>query len=184
MKTAAALVAALLIGTPVAAQDITAKLAELAPNSKLVLKSGTSHYTHVFLGRGADGFDHKVVSGSDPDGPLTLFTYVRDEAGQLIASENRDGRRTTYTPHNCQRTLGTCRFSQETDGVTREMERNTVRTASGIAYEQSEIKGDERILLFTGEETHDSLGMVETSSRRLESGRTRSFTRVSASWDQ
>ena len=123
------------------AQDISQHMDQINAGSYVILSAGTRDFVQVFRGPSGPYWVVDVIEGRDPDGPRSSREY-RDVLGQLVRVENPAGVTYSFTPTNCQHTLGTCPFTQISPVGQTPMVRQTSATADGYSYQTFLFNGD------------------------------------------
>lgn len=88
------------------------------PNGTYVVcrLSGGSITSAVYDGQTAQGYRVSLHSGDQGKAGRLLQTRHHDRSGNITVFETPD-ERWTYRPHNCARTLGTCRYAANNRGT-------------------------------------------------------------------
>lgn len=173
-----------LLASAVAAQDIGLNMPDIGKGSYATYKVGSKSFTHVFAGKSGDYFVYDVVPGDDPDALEGRSRYFRDNEGQAVKWVRAGGDTITFTPHNCQRTLGSCEFVEEgvADGTPykTKMVRTNTATSKGFKFEQIGYGPDGNAYpLMGGTVELDEYGMVRRATVRNAEAKTK-FKRVKA----
>jgi hypothetical protein len=98
-------------------------------------QSETGRISHVFQGHSEGGYLLESFRTADLSGVPEFWTIV-DDAGNYLSWMHQDGFGITYQPHNCQRTLGECSYTEtRSNGEVSRWVRKTQATAVGYTYE-------------------------------------------------
>lgn len=132
-----------LLPITAAAQDITWNLSKLSPGDYVVQKSRPNGTViHQFQGKAGRYYVVQTYRGSGAARELTLTSYL-DRNGNHVRAVYPDGFTYRYTPHNCGRTLGTCRFFVKlSDG--RRYQRSLVTSVQGdrVSFVEYDAQGN------------------------------------------
>ncbi|MEQ9695651.1 hypothetical protein [Shimia sp. SDUM112013] len=166
------------------AEGIGVNMPEIGKGSYAVYQAGDQIYTHVFAGKSGAYHVYDVVPGDDPSAMEGRSRYFRDGAGQTVKWVTAAGEVVSFTPHNCQRTVGECSFVEEgvVDGkpYKTNMLRTNTPTSSGFRFEQKGYGPDgESYLLMRGKVELDDYGLVRRGTVRNAEAKTR-FKRLRA----
>jgi len=174
----------ILCATFTSAQDISIRMKDIGAGSYVVLRSGNDAFSHIFVGKHGKHYIYDVVPGRDPNAQQGRSRYYRDAKGQSTKWVLPDGKEVTYSPHNCQRTIGVCTFVERgiADGkpyITKMIRTNTP-TTNGFQFEQVAVatNGTEHQIM-SGTVTFDEYGMIKKATRRNAQG-VRKFKQVKA----
>ncbi|MDO6800730.1 hypothetical protein [Shimia thalassica] len=167
-----------LLASGAAAQDIGLKMPEIGQGSYATYKVGKATYTHVFAGKSGKYFVYDVVPGDDPEGMEGRSRYFRDGNGQTVKWVTAGGDTVTFTPHNCQRTVGACEFTEE--GVSEgepyktRMIRTNTPTSKGFDFEQVGFGPDgKEFRLMGGSVELDDYGLMRRATVRNAEAKTK-----------
>ena len=109
------------------------------------------------------------------DGKLIKLAFTRDNSkgqpsfmiwwarkdGQLVEATNSSGEWTKFKPHNCELTLGKCRYTERNSlGLKRRMIQVASRTGDNISYALYHTKVSPANLVEKGTFTVDKFGFV------------------------
>ena len=132
------------------AQDISIHLAEIPDGLILVYeRSNGSLFSKKFVGQTPDGYQVEWYVG-DMQGSPTRIAFL-DSQGNTLRYTSMSGKSRVYTPHYCNRTLGTCRLELvDQYGNRNSMTVTTRATLDGFSQAQvtpGEIDFSHRITL-------------------------------------
>ncbi len=121
--------------------DIAWRAGEMADGTTMVMQDNRgTHVTHVKRGAAPGGFLFDVYGGKGV-GPH-LGSYVVNARGDILKTIAADGAETTFAPHRCNRTLGTCSYTMtHADGYVETRSRVTEATAKGLRYREYGLDG-------------------------------------------
>ncbi|PTX56488.1 YD repeat-containing protein [Litoreibacter ponti] len=151
--------------TQTAQADIRIQMAEIAPGSSVTyLVSDGTRRTHHFEGE-QDGV--YVVTywngrGKGLDGGL-YGTARYDSDGRMLSLTRPGGKVTTYTPHNCFRVVGECRYTAKNEkGRVWQYGRRITETETGFTFENFRLTATGQEAFVTkGAVTLDEMGMMD-----------------------
>lgn len=145
-----------------ASADITWNAGRMGPGSMLVMQDAEGAVTHVKRGtqNGLHVFD--TYAGTDRTARY-IGSYTVTGRGEVTATIAADGAVTSYAPHRCTRTLGTCRFVvTHPDGFVEPRTRVTEATATGLRYREYGLDG----LIAEGALDLDGMGVAKKGWRK------------------
>ncbi|MEL6751555.1 MAG: hypothetical protein AAFO70_05705 [Pseudomonadota bacterium] len=155
-----------LICLPANAQDSRIKIADIAKGSSVTfLMSNNIRTTHHFEGPVDEGYLVTFWKGRGKglDGGI-MANGIFNADGRMVRYSPARGTPVTYTPHNCLRVVGTCRYTATSkEGRTRRFGRTwTPEKNGGYKFRFFEIKGDVEATLASVQVTLDDMGMMQT----------------------
>lgn len=171
------------------AQDISIKMHEIPKGSWFLMSDAGGPAMHLFLGKNGRFYIYDFVPGKDPSGQR-LFRDFRDVNGNNVKRSFSDGREVTYKPHNCQRVVGTCTYTERgTDNAGKPysttMKRENTPKGNGFAFVVHAIADDgTRIPVRSGVvKSLDQMGMVERGRMKTHAiGKTIYHKKLQSSW--
>lgn len=189
MKILATCVLTLLPSLAVA-QDISIRMAEIPAGSWLVMNEAGRDTSHVFRGKKGRYYVYEMVPGANPNGEVA-FTDLRDASGNNVKRTFANGNVVTYKPHNCQRVVGQCSFTEsgrKGDGskYSTKMVRVNTPKGKGFTFNQVAIAADgTQVPIRSGQVKElDKMGALVRAKMTTHSDKkTRSYKKRKASWD-
>lgn len=158
--------AAILLATP-AKSDIRLKIDEIAVGSSVtfLLEDGTRQ-THHFEGRQGDTYKITYWKGRGKGLDAGIEAIgIFDLEGRMLRGKRVSGQWFTYTPHNCFRVLGLCRYTTtRADGRVWQMGRRQVATKDGFTFEEFRMENGKETVISVGYVTLDHKGMMKELS--------------------
>lgn len=159
----------LLCAGTASAQDITVQMERMRAGSVITIQAHTGAvYSHHMIGESRPNeFVYETRLGTSASGPLVWVHYA-DAHGNLTRSVNAQGDPITWTPHRCNRTLGSCSYLEvRADGVQQPYTRVTTPFVGGFSYQVFNSAG---IVTLSGQAILNELGWTRwgTSQRRNE----------------
>jgi hypothetical protein len=152
------------LGLPGAAfaEGIAWEVAGLAPGTVITSRNSEGIWsTLTARGRDGRGYRFDARAGRDGRGPVGVTLWY-DAKGQVLRAAYADGNVAIYHPHDCSRTLGTCRFAeQRSNGET--VVRVTVRRRTGGGVSVTERDAASGEVIAKGAATLDKTGLAVTS---------------------
>lgn len=101
---------------PLFAQSMASDLGRFPVGTTITWQNSDKlYFTHIVRGKDAKGYRLDFFAGRKATGPLE-GTYWVDGKGQFLHFIWADGREVRYSPHACNRTPGTCRFTETRKG--------------------------------------------------------------------
>ena len=142
--------------------DVTWRAGDMDNGTVMVMQDNRgTHVTHVKRGSVETGFLFDVYGGKGA-GPR-LGSYVVNARGDVLKTIAADGAVTTYAPHRCNRTMGTCSYTMtHADGFVEKRTRVTEETAQGLRYREYGLDG----LMTEGGLELDAMGAAKGSWRK------------------
>ena len=112
---------------------------------------------HMFVGSDRGNYVVQSYRGASPEGE-PAFTTVLDRDGNYLLWEDQDGYQVRYEPHDCTRTLGTCRYTEiRPNNLRVRWTRVTTATEVGFKYVETDRNGGRKV---TGEIALDARGVA------------------------
>ena len=172
------------------AQDISIRMADIPAGSWYMMDDAGRDTTHVFRGKKGRHYIYEMVSGKTTSGQV-IFTDLRDASGNNVKRTFANGNVLTFKPHNCQRVVGQCSFTEsgrKADGskyVTKMVRVNTPK-GKGFTFKQVAIASDgTQLPVRSGQiKALDKMGMLVRAKMTTHAdNKTRSYKKRKASWD-
>lgn len=159
------LAGACLFGAPAAEADIRIKMDEIAKGSSVtyLVEDGTRR-THHFEGEQDGAYVVTFWKGRGKGLDAGLYGTARYNAdGRMISLTRPGGRKITYTPHNCFRVVGECRYTATRDtGETRDLGRRQEPTKDGFTFQNFRVvEGGDEVIVAEGRVSLDEMGMMQ-----------------------
>lgn len=160
-----------LMALPAHAQDISTKLNKITPGSYVVYKVGQKTATHAFAGKFGRYYLVEVCEGAGTGGKLIRRDH-RSASGEQVKKVFADGKVISFKPHNCQRVVGECRYTEIGPNYQTKMLRINTPTKSGLSFKQYALsEGGEMILIYEGSTTLDPMGNVKSGVEKWKQGK-------------
>jgi len=157
---------------------------EIGSGSYVVLRTGSNFATHIFIGKSGKHYIVDVVPGRDPNAQDGRSRYYRDANGQSVKWVLPNGNEVTYSPHNCQRTIGVCNYVERGRANGKPYRTNMTRTntptANGLKFVKAAVfpDGSEHVIM-SGSVVLDQYGKIKRATRKNEKGST-TFKQIKA----
>ncbi|WP_316014011.1 hypothetical protein [Roseobacter sp. HKCCA0434] len=130
--------------------DIAIRFDEMGAGSTIVVAMNEDIVTHHLLGRQGDHYALVIHEGEGTDGPITTRT-LRTADGNTVRTEFSDGTVVNYSPHNCQRVIGRCTYTEIRPDVSYRMVQINTPTETGFEVERRVILPGRVMTVRTGE---------------------------------
>ena len=171
------------LSNPAIAQDISVKMSELGIGGYIVLNAGGKTYTHVIRGKRNGLYVWDAIPGKDPNRKKGASRTLKDAKGQTVKWTLPDGKIVRFKPHNCQRTVGECRFEEIGPDYKTRMLRINTPVKGGLEFKQYALKRDgSRQFIRSGSVKLDRMGMIKTGTQKELGTRQIKFKQIGASY--
>ena len=162
-----------VLAAPSAAQDITIPMHQIGNGSIITIRTDTNNiFLYRILGQtGPDQYVYETFNGNRAVGAPAWVNYT-DSFGNLVARVDARGGITSWSPHRCNRTLGTCSYTElRPDGSQAHFTRVTSPIVGGFSYILYDSTG---AVAVSGQAILNELGWTQwgTSQRQNEAATT------------
>lgn len=142
------------------AQNIAIPMDRIGAGSVITIQTSTGQVqTHRILGpAGNNTYAYETYNGSGIRGTPAWVVYT-DVRGNLVSRVDSAGRITSWTPHRCNRTPGTCSYTEiRPNGMQQTFVRQTQAVDGGFIYQLNDSTG---ALILSGRAMLNAMGWTQ-----------------------